>query len=61
MGNNHHQAPLLGEDFQMWEKDLPGAQATQHYNQVWGHRRLAGWQARLKARLEAGQKHTVRL
>jgi alpha-L-fucosidase len=24
IGNNHHQAPLPGEDFQMFEKDLPG-------------------------------------
>ena len=25
IGSNHHQAPLPGEDFQMFEKDLPGA------------------------------------
>jgi alpha-L-fucosidase len=24
IGNNHHLAPLIGEDFQMFEKDLPG-------------------------------------
>jgi len=24
VGNNHHQAPKAGEDFQMFEKDLPG-------------------------------------
>ena len=24
IGNNHHLSPLLGEDFQMFEKDLPG-------------------------------------
>ncbi|GAC1584343.1 MAG: alpha-L-fucosidase [Ginsengibacter sp.] len=24
IGNNHHMAPLNGEDFQMFEKDLPG-------------------------------------
>ena len=24
IGNNHHQAPVPGEDFQMFEKDLPG-------------------------------------
>ena len=24
IGNNHHQAPFPGEDFQMFEKDLPG-------------------------------------
>jgi alpha-L-fucosidase len=24
IGNNHHQSVLLGEDFQMFEKDLPG-------------------------------------
>ena len=24
IGNNHHQAPIPGEDFQMFEKDLPG-------------------------------------
>ena len=34
IGNNHHGTPLPGEDFQMWEKDLPG-QATQAFNQVW--------------------------
>jgi alpha-L-fucosidase len=25
IGSNHHQAPINGEDFQMFEKDLPGA------------------------------------
>ncbi len=25
VGSNHHQAPFPGEDFQMFEKDLPGA------------------------------------
>ena len=25
IGSNHHRAPLPGEDFQMFEKDLPGA------------------------------------
>lgn len=25
VGSNHHQAPIAGEDFQMFEKDLPGA------------------------------------
>jgi alpha-L-fucosidase len=24
IGNNHHQSPFAGEDFQMFEKDLPG-------------------------------------
>ncbi len=24
IGNNHHQTPFAGEDFQMFEKDLPG-------------------------------------
>lgn len=28
IGNNHHQAPIPGEDFQMFEKDLPGANTT---------------------------------
>ncbi len=28
IGNNHHLAPLLGEDFQMFEKDLPGGNTT---------------------------------
>jgi alpha-L-fucosidase len=28
IGNNHHQTPLPGEDFQMFEKDLPGANTT---------------------------------
>jgi alpha-L-fucosidase len=28
VGNNHHVAPFDGEDFQMFEKDLPGANTT---------------------------------
>lgn len=28
IGNNHHQAPMDGEDFQMFEKDLPGQNTT---------------------------------
>jgi alpha-L-fucosidase len=28
VGNNHHLAPIDGEDFQMFEKDLPGANTT---------------------------------
>jgi alpha-L-fucosidase len=28
VGNNHHVAPKNGEDFQMFEKDLPGANTT---------------------------------
>jgi alpha-L-fucosidase len=28
VGNNHHQAPKPGEDFQMFEKDLPGHNTT---------------------------------
>lgn len=28
VGNNHHMAPIDGEDFQMFEKDLPGANTT---------------------------------
>jgi len=28
IGNNHHQTPLPGEDFQMFEKDLPGGNTT---------------------------------
>jgi alpha-L-fucosidase len=28
IGNNHHLAPLPGEDFQMFEKDLPGKNTT---------------------------------
>ncbi len=24
IGNNHHLSPFVGEDFQMFEKDLPG-------------------------------------
>ena len=31
IGNNHHQAPFEGEDFQMFEKDLPG-QNTAGFN-----------------------------
>ena len=28
IGNNHHLAPIKGEDFQMFEKDLPGKNTT---------------------------------
>ena len=28
VGNNHHLAPFAGEDFQMFEKDLPGENTT---------------------------------
>lgn len=28
IGNNHHRAPFEGEDFQMFEKDLPGENKT---------------------------------
>ncbi len=28
VGNNHHITPLAGEDFQMFEKDLPGGNTT---------------------------------
>lgn len=28
IGNNHHLAPIMGEDFQMFEKDLPGKNTT---------------------------------
>lgn len=28
IGNNHHMAPIDGEDFQMFEKDLPGENKT---------------------------------
>lgn len=28
IGNNHHLLPIEGEDFQMFEKDLPGANTT---------------------------------
>jgi alpha-L-fucosidase len=31
VGNNHHRPPFAGEDFQMWEKDLPG-RSTQGFN-----------------------------
>jgi alpha-L-fucosidase len=31
IGSNHHRAPYPGEDFQMFEKDLPG-QRTQEFN-----------------------------
>ncbi len=32
IGSNHHRKPFEGEDFQMFEKDLPG-QSTQEFNQ----------------------------
>ncbi len=28
IGNNHHLAPIAGEDFQMFERDLPGKNTT---------------------------------
>jgi alpha-L-fucosidase len=28
IGNNHHLTPIAGEDFQMFEKDLPGGNST---------------------------------
>ncbi len=28
VGNNHHAAPIAGEDFQVFEQDLPGANAA---------------------------------
>src|SRR5690606_6635599 len=28
VGNNHHIAPIPGEDFQMFERDLPGQNTT---------------------------------
>jgi alpha-L-fucosidase len=28
IGNNHHIAPIMGEDFQMFERDLPGYNTT---------------------------------
>jgi alpha-L-fucosidase len=28
IGNNHHLSPITGEDFQMFEKDLPGGNST---------------------------------
>jgi len=33
VGNNHHQAPKPGEDFQMFEKDLPGHNTTGFSNE----------------------------
>lgn len=30
IGNNHHQAPKSGEDFQMFERDLPGHNTAGH-------------------------------
>lgn len=30
IGNNHHLAPFEGEDFQMFERDLPGLNTTGH-------------------------------
>ena len=33
IGNNHHLSPIPGEDFQMFEKDLPGAN-TAGFNQT---------------------------
>jgi alpha-L-fucosidase len=33
IGNNHHLAPIDGEDFQMFEKDLPGGKTTGFNNE----------------------------
>jgi len=33
IGNNHHLAPIDGEDFQMFEKDLPGNKTTGFNNE----------------------------
>jgi len=33
IGSNHHRQPFPGEDFQMFEKDLPGSK-TQEFNQT---------------------------
>jgi len=30
IGNNHHKIPIAGEDFQMFERDLPGANTFGH-------------------------------
>jgi alpha-L-fucosidase len=37
IGNNHHQTPLPGEDFQMFEKDLPGGNSTGFGGQAISH------------------------
>ena len=33
IGSNHHKAPFPGEDFQMFERDLPG-ENTMGFNQT---------------------------
>ena len=53
IGNNHHIAPINGEDFQMFERDLPGEnkaglsgqaishlplEACQTMNGMWGYK-----------------------
>ena len=35
VGSNHHRTPFPGEDFQMFEKDLPGGHTT-GFNQEQG-------------------------
>ena len=37
VGNNHHQLPNAGEDFQMFERDLPGENASGLSGQDVGH------------------------
>jgi alpha-L-fucosidase len=35
IGNNHHRRPFEGEDFQMFEKDLPGRNTTGFRTETW--------------------------
>ena len=55
VGNNHHHAPLPGEDFQMFEKDLPGGavsalplETCETMNYAWGYKVEDQWYKPLK-------------
>ena len=64
IGNNHHKAPLPGEDFQMFERDLPGEnqggfsanspvsalplETCETMNYAWGYRVEDQWYKPLK-------------
>lgn len=37
VGNNHHQAPFEGEDFQMFERDVPGENTAGYSGQAISH------------------------
>ena len=56
VGNNHHKRPFPGEDFQMFEKDLPGGQ-HRRVQQGRGDRRAAAGDLRDDEQLVGLQPH----